>query len=145
MWNYWVGIKNFSTFSSSEKKKKKGKKDKKSILRMIALFPVLGARDNRLMILVWPSMKDSSMPQAAQMTSGKTLPFLWALILSFLLVQRGFARLNVLKILNGSAYSHGSQTKSQRQRVLVINFSSQIAKRPWHCGSKSSTSTTVRA
>lgn len=34
------------------KKKKKGKKDKKSILRMIALFPVLGARDNRLMILV---------------------------------------------------------------------------------------------
>lgn len=60
----------------------------------------------------------SSMPQATQITSGKTLHPLWAFLLSFSLVQGGFVRLNRWKILKGSAYSHGSQ----RQGVLVINF-----------------------
>lgn len=59
-----------------KKKKKKEKNDLKTILRMTALFLVLEGGDNRLMILVLPSVKNSSssMPQAAQMTSGKTLP-----------------------------------------------------------------------
>lgn len=70
---------------------------------MIALFPVLWGREDRLMILVLPSVKDSSssMSQAAQMTSGKTVHSLWALIFSFLLVQRGFVKLNIMKNSEG--------------------------------------------
>lgn len=65
-----------SPLSPPLKKKKKEKNDLKTILRMTALFLVLEGGDNRLMILVLPSVKNSgsSMPQAAQMTSGKTLP-----------------------------------------------------------------------
>lgn len=91
---------------------------------MMALFLVLKGRGDRVMILVLPSVKDSSssLPQAAQMTSGKRLPSHWALILSFLLVQRGFLRLNILKT-PGSAYSHDKPSKiSENQRVLVIKL-----------------------
>lgn len=68
--------KNPPLFPPFKKKKKEEKKDLKNILRMTALFFVLEGRDNRLMILVLPSVKhsSSSMLQAAQMTSGKTLP-----------------------------------------------------------------------
>lgn len=45
---------------------------------MITLFSVNGGREDRLMTLVLLSVKDtgSSMPWAAQMTSGKMLPSL---------------------------------------------------------------------
>lgn len=143
MWNCWVGIKNLSTFSSLKKKLKKKKRWRREYFENDSIVSCAWVREDRLIILVLSSVKvpRSSMPQATQITSGKTLHPLWAFLLSFSLVQRGFVRLNRWKILKGSAYSHGSQ----RQGVLVINFLfSQIAKRPWHCASKWSTSTRVR-
>lgn len=104
---------------------------------MTALFLVLEGGDNRLMILVLPSLKNSSSATSSPDDLRQDTSLSLSLNSLLFASSKRILRLNVLKTLGGSAYSHDRQSKISRETASTSEkTSSQIAKRLWHAGPK---------